>query len=92
MATGEPKERTRKAAAGGDVAYPTVPEDWYRERDREVALEAGLLHFDLDVSQGQVRPLNKKAVEERLKEFRAALPVVPIRVTLWPMDLHGMNF
>ncbi len=83
-------EKKRRAVSIADVEYPTVPEEWYREREREVALEEGLLQFDADVTQGQIRPLSKASVEQRLREFRSALPIVPLRVTLWPVDVHGM--
>ncbi len=70
--------------------YPTVRDTTYRDLGILFPLESGRLVFDVDGSLGQARPFNVETYMTRLEEFRSALPTTPLKVTLWPMDPHGV--
>jgi hypothetical protein len=72
------------------VLYPAVRDEWYRERDVELGFD--LVDFDYMGVHGQARPFSKAVYQERLHEMAAALPIGPLKITVWPADIHGVPF
>jgi hypothetical protein len=95
---GEPKGQASEASGEEglgqreepNVLYPAVKDEWYRDRDVELSFD--LVDFDYMGVHGQARPFSKVVYEERLHEMAAALPVGPLKITVWPADIHGVPF
>ena len=81
----------RKEKKKKEVGYPSIQETVYRGRNTEVKLDESILTFDYDGRLGQARPFSQTTFAQRLSEFRAAPPVAPLKVLLWPCDPHGMS-
>ena len=89
------------AAAADDPAEerqaPDVPADdilkssfdqWFVTLGKDVAFAD--VDFDTERKHGQVRVLNPKNVETKVKAFRARMPKEPLRITAWPVNIQSM--
>ena len=57
--------------------------------DQEVPLAS--VQFDIDCSEGQIRPLNQDYVSAKLDSFRRCLPRAPLKdILLWQIDPTGV--
>ena len=67
---------------------PQVEAQWWHSRAVEVPLSQ--VDFDLDLTHGQLRPINPSRVADTRLSFERSMPAAPVQVILVQKDHTGI--
>jgi hypothetical protein len=71
-----------------DDVYKNNFDNWFASLNTKVSVDA--VKFDVKRVHGQIRRLSPVAWDAKVRSFKAKMPKEPLRLTLWPQDVHSM--